>query len=599
MDLRGALGRLLIATGADAAEVFLNAPHDGGPLLAAHRGAAPRAFRQIVRFEQGLGFPGLVVERGEPLVSLDLAHDERYLRTEVKRRGFTSYLCVPIRASSGVLGSLHIASRRRAESVASHLPFLSHTAWHLGLALERARRRAAEPVIGRPLDAAADATANLRQAADRALRTLVEASDVDCGLILVREDASGELRLVSEWAVAPRVQRTIARGCAASACPAISQRRSILQSKAVGAEWPLCRVLQRNLATTLCVPLQIESTPFGVAVLGRRHREALPTRHVSFVHQAVDHSATLLHNARVALLEEHTARAWAARADNDVFLTARSRTPRPDPADTKALASATGEVPYLDLRCLGTFAVLSDGVSVPPERFARRRSLTLLKVLLTRYEKQVHREELMELLWPERDPESATTLLNVAVHYLRRGLDPAAREGRASVIRTSSEYYAFNTDWPHRVDKEEFLQLVDLAGQQEARGQQAQALETCRSAIALYAGDLFEEELYSDWCAVEREYLRELFLSLLRRTAGLVLGLGDAETAVACYRRALLVDPTLEDIHRALMETLWRAGRRDEALRQYRECRAVLQRDLGIDPLPETEALRQQIAAHA
>ncbi|MBI3965173.1 MAG: winged helix-turn-helix domain-containing protein [Chloroflexi bacterium] len=51
----------------------------------------------------------------------------------------------------------------------------------------------------------------------------------------------------------------------------------------------------------------------------------------------------------------------------------------------------------------------------------RRRSLTLLKILLTRYGKPMHREELIDLLWPEADPQSAGALLNVVVHYLRRG----------------------------------------------------------------------------------------------------------------------------------------------------------------------------------
>src|SRR3990172_937923 len=80
-DLAGSLDRLLIATGADAAEIFLVAPLGGELVLAAHRGRAPRAFRQIIRFDRGRGFPGLVAQGGEPLVSLDLPHDDRYLRT--------------------------------------------------------------------------------------------------------------------------------------------------------------------------------------------------------------------------------------------------------------------------------------------------------------------------------------------------------------------------------------------------------------------------------------------------------------------------------------------------------------------------------------
>lgn len=599
-DLASALDRLLLVTGADAAELFLTAPPNGQLVLAAHRGRAPRAFRQIVCFDRGQGFPGIVAQSGEPLVSLDLAHDERYLRERVKHQGFRSYLCVPVWGASGYLGSLHIASRRPGGAIAAHGPFLTHVAAHLATCLEHHRLQTAASLARQSFDPAADAGVNLRRIADGALSTLVEAASADCGALLLHDGVAGSLQLVSERDLPPRLQRTLARACEPAACPAVAERRCVITSDSTAAQLPLCRAVQRDLATALCLPLVAAGQSLGVALLGFSHREALPTRHLSFLHAAVDQVAVALHNALVALREEQDARLRSG-AEGAVGTDApASPTDSPPRRESEAATAQVARAPFLDLRCLGPFALSSDGRLVPPERFARRRALTLLKILLTRYGKQVHREELMELLWPEADPRSGNALLHVVVHYLRRGLEPNAPADRpSSFVLTSGDYYTFSTASPHRLDSQEFLEAVRQATRLESRGQPREALGLYRRAMVLYAGDFLEDELYSDWCALEREYLRESFLTVLRRAACLHLAQRDVEAAVACYRRALLTDATLEDVHRALIEALWRAGRRDEALRQYRECRAVLERELGVAPMPETEALRRAIAANA
>jgi DNA-binding SARP family transcriptional activator/GAF domain-containing protein len=598
VDLHDTLDRLLLVTGADAAELFLTVPSTGQSVLVAHRGAAPRAFRQIVCFNRGQGFPGLVSLSGAPLLCLDLANDARYLRSEVKRHGFRFYLCVPVRGASGaLLGSLHIAARRRADAVVPHVSFLAHAAWHLGAALEFSRLDAAVAVSAYPQDLGVDAATNLQRTADWALQRLIALAGVDCGALLLHDQSSGELQVVSVWNTPSKLDHTLPRACKAAWCPALTEGRWILPDDTARRALPLCATMQHRLAALLCLPLVVAGQPLGVALLGCRHREKLPTSHLSFLHAAVHHVAVTLHNAQIALRQEHEAyrRAAYSALGPDVRTiptlgVARSLEP-------VSPARAAG-VPFLDVRCLGRFTLIKDGHAVPPERFVRRRSLTLLKILLTRYGKPVHREELMEILWPDGDPQATRVLLNVAVHYLRRALEPDLPAGSPShFVRTCGECYAFDTTAPHRLDSQQFLAAAGLGDRLEREGRLAEALDACRDAISLYAGDFLEDEPYSDWCAVEREYLREVFLTVLRRSARLFVGRGDVDAAVACYRRALLIDATLEDMHRGLMELLWRTGRRDEALRQYQVCRAILQRELGVAPLPETEALRERIAA--
>ena len=107
----------------------------------------------------------------------------------------------------------------------------------------------------------------------------------------------------------------------------------------------------------------------------------------------------------------------------------------------------------LDLRVLGNFAARRGGTPLTIDSFARRRAVTLLKILLTNYGKVVLRDELIELLWPSDAPKDSAKLLKIAVHYLRRGLGESENgKTETSFISTEANGYAFNPASLHKLD---------------------------------------------------------------------------------------------------------------------------------------------------
>jgi DNA-binding SARP family transcriptional activator/GAF domain-containing protein len=599
LDLADALDRVLIATSADAAELFLATPASNELLLAAHRGRAPRAFRQIARFKVGQGFPGLVAETGEPLVSLDLQEDERYLRTRVKEQGFLSYLCVPVSSGGDFLGSLHIAFRRRDDALRRLLPALMDEAGRLGMGLELARLRAAEPVGRILFNPGLDATANLQRAAGEALSALAGASEADCAAILLMDPVRNTLETAGEQEMPPRLRRALACATDCASCPAVTQGQSIVHSGPARPDSGSCRVSRGALADGLCIPLVAGDRQFGVMLLGWLRREVMPIRHLSTLQSAVKMTSAVLHNALVAIHQQSRVQHLILPGYRQP--TALATPPRLAPGSRNGSTLTSEPAPsFLDLQCLGRFTILRNGLGVPPERFTRRRALTLLKILLTRYGKQVHREELMEMLWPEADVDAASTLLNVTVHCLRRGLEPDGHSSAGSTfVKRNGDHYYFDAESPHRLDSHEFSQAVRQGTRYQERGSGPQAAESFRRAIALYSGDFLEDERYSDWCSAERQLLREQYLTALCSAARLRMDDGNLDGAIAHCRSALEVDGTLEDVHLTLVELLWRLGRRDEALRQYWRCREVLGRELGIAPGIEMEKLRRRITSEA
>jgi DNA-binding SARP family transcriptional activator len=115
-----------------------------------------------------------------------------------------------------------------------------------------------------------------------------------------------------------------------------------------------------------------------------------------------------------------------------------------------------------------------------------------------------------------------------------------------------------------------------------------------RRALALYRGDFLPERRYEDWTSPRRERLQTLMLGTLVKLADLQVA-GTPLEAIRLAERALEVDRAWEDAYRTLMRAYLQTGNRPLALRAYERCVAVLQEEFQIPPLPETQALYEQI----
>ncbi len=105
-----------------------------------HRGQAAEAFWNRSRFRVGDGFPGLVAQTGEPIVSVDLAKDARFLRDAVVQAGFHQIACLPLKASGNLVGVLNVATRGQVTiRCAAMCNLLSAVGNWAGLAIENAR----------------------------------------------------------------------------------------------------------------------------------------------------------------------------------------------------------------------------------------------------------------------------------------------------------------------------------------------------------------------------------------------------------------------------------------------------------------------------
>lgn len=118
--------------------------------------------------------------------------------------------------------------------------------------------------------------------------------------------------------------------------------------------------------------------------------------------------------------------------------------------------------------------------------------------------------------------------------------------------------------------------------------------DTLAAAVELYRGDLLTG-VYDDWLFYDRERLRDLYFSDLERLAQASRTHRDYAAAISYAQRLLAADPLHEGAARLLMSARYEAGERAAALSEYASFGALLSRELGVDPMPETVALYEAI----
>lgn len=223
---------------------------------------------------------------------------------------------------------------------------------------------------------------------------------------------------------------------------------------------------------------------------------------------------------------------------------------------------------------LGTFAVEYEGRPVAPSAWKRKRPVHLLTALALAPGYVLHREELIDRLWPDKDLDAGANNLYRTLHDLRRiAGDDIVRVERGAV----------------RLDDGAW---VDVTAFEEAAsaGAPARWLE----AIELYQGDLLPDDPYSELVQPRRQGLRQRFVDTALRLARL-----DGELAldrrIEVLRRLLEVEPALEEGHRLLIAALGEAGRPQDATRQLAACVEALREHLDAAPGPETLALYERV----
>ena len=214
----------------------------------------------------------------------------------------------------------------------------------------------------------------------------------------------------------------------------------------------------------------------------------------------------------------------------------------------------------------------------------KQRSL-LAMLLLSHRQDIISAERLIDALWGEHPPPTASKALQVNVSQLRRALG-------AETIITRSGGYAIVLE-PGQLDVERFETLVE-----QARGKpHEEAADLLRQALALFRGPPLSDAPLLGPGAIEADRLMSARLDALELRLEHDLALG-RHAVIAGELESLAAEHAFrERLHAQLMLALYRSGRQADALDAYRRARHILIEDLGLDPSPELKRLEAAILA--
>jgi DNA-binding SARP family transcriptional activator/tetratricopeptide (TPR) repeat protein len=239
----------------------------------------------------------------------------------------------------------------------------------------------------------------------------------------------------------------------------------------------------------------------------------------------------------------------------------------------------------VELRLLGRFVVLREGLEIPSGTFGGRKVRALVRILALQRGRFVSHDALTEMLWGDRPPSDPAANLQVLVNRARRAL------GQPGLVLTGPGGYALAAGSGCTVDSEDFLEAI-------SRSQQASgpiALPILRMALRSWGGEPLAEDAYAEWAAEFRTRLQQARQGALERCAELAIEFGDVSLAVEMASMAANAEPLREVAVLTLVRALASAGDRVAALARYDAYRHALAEELGLDPSEDATELHGQL----
>ncbi len=241
---------------------------------------------------------------------------------------------------------------------------------------------------------------------------------------------------------------------------------------------------------------------------------------------------------------------------------------------------------------LGSPRIERNGASVDVDT---RKAIALLAYLAVTGQPH-QRDALAGLLWPDYDQTSARAALRRTLSALNKALEDVG-------IQATRESLSFDRSSGMVVDLFEFRSLLEQARRHHQPGQALcdDCLDALTRAERIAAGGFMEgfnlrdSQPFDEWQFFQNEAVQRDLAAVLEALARGSQARGRLDAAIQYARRWLAQDALLEEPHRLLMLLYSAAGQRNAALRQYRECVRVLEQELGVSPLEETNRIYQEI----
>lgn len=240
----------------------------------------------------------------------------------------------------------------------------------------------------------------------------------------------------------------------------------------------------------------------------------------------------------------------------------------------------------LFIQLLGGFSIRVGNAVISVDAWRSKRARSLLKLVALAQGHSLKRDQAIETLWPDADPQSGANNLYQALHSIRSVLEACG--AGSLVLEDGTLRLTGLKDQALWVDVDQFEAAA-------ARTKGSQDPGQYQAALAWYQGDLLPEDLYEEWTIQRREALRQECLKLLVDLARLEESRQDYAAGIEALKRAIHIDQSYEEAHDGLMRLYILSGQRQLALRQYQVLKEVMWNELETEPSDHITLLYEEI----
>ena len=247
----------------------------------------------------------------------------------------------------------------------------------------------------------------------------------------------------------------------------------------------------------------------------------------------------------------------------------------------------------IKIKMFGNFEVLVNGNVVLTQLRQAKKTSQFLEYLILKKDRAVPHEELLEMLWSDKENRNPATALRTLLHRYRSLVEQSNLPELEDSILTARGAYQWNSNLDCEIDVFEFERLC-----QEARTpgmSNRECIERYLQMLQIYTGPLLTNSAEEMWVVPKSVYYHDLFLESVFTLLDLLKVEEEYDVIVQVCRKAMDVDMFDERLHLELMMALVKTGKKREALSQYYFATDLHYKQLGIQPSGEIRAVYKLI----
>lgn len=228
-----------------------------------------------------------------------------------------------------------------------------------------------------------------------------------------------------------------------------------------------------------------------------------------------------------------------------------------------------------------------------PDAWTTKRSRDIFCYIATSKHRRVDKEVLIDAFWGEEDFAAIEKNFHPTISHIRKALN-SRQSFKQNFLVFRDGAYQLNPELSYSIDTEEFETAIGEAEKAKREKNTNLFRENLETANELYRGE-FMAGVYEDWAEERRNYLAEQHSRVLNALAKLAFSDKSWSNALKFATAILQNDPFREDAHRLIMKTYAAQGKRSSVVEQFDHLQALLKKELGVSPAPETRKVFQEL----